>query len=421
MFWSSWQDFAMRYERDAKDTFQTATPRNLARKGRGATSNRAGRFEPGERLLEDDGWEESPVDSEGDSFSGLTFKGVPLNLSPKPMPKGGDDDELPPLKTQVALDSARSIISHNKSPDLPFDQSINPYRGCEHGCVYCYARPTHAYLGHSPGLDFETKLYMKPDAAKLLEKELCKPGYKPNVIALGSNTDCYQPIEKRYGITREILHVLSAYNHPVGITTKSANVCRDIDILAPMAAKNLAKVYISVTTLDRELARIMEPRASTPTKRLEAIKSLSDAGIPVGVSVAPIIPGLTDHAIEAIIEAAASAGATSVNWTLLRLPLEIKNLFHEWMEEHHPLKTKRVLDLIRECRNGALYQAEFGERMRGNGPYATLIKQRVLVMVKKLGLNNYRWDLDGSQFKAPTGRLVSSKTETDKAQLSLFG
>jgi DNA repair photolyase len=411
----------MRYERDPVDPFADSPRPNLARKGRGAASNRAGRFEPGERPLEEDGWDETRSGSEAESFTGLTFKGVALNLTPRPMPTGGDEDELPPLKTQVALDTARSIIARNNSPDIPFDQSINPYRGCEHGCVYCYARPTHAYLGHSPGLDFETRLYMKADAAKLLEKELRKPGYKPSVIALGANTDCYQPIEKRYGITREVLHVLAAYNHPVGITTKSANVCRDIDILGPMAAKNLAKVYISVTTLDRDLARVMEPRASTPTKRLDAIKRLSEAGIPVGVSVAPIIPGLTDHEIEAIIEAAAGMGASSVNWTLLRLPLEIKDLFREWLDEHHPLKAKRVLDLMRECRDGALYQAEFGQRMKGSGPYATLIRQRVLAMAKKLGLNNYRWDVDTTQFKAPAGRMTGPETEAEKAQLSLFG
>jgi DNA repair photolyase len=419
MFYLPWQDFAMRYERDPVDPFAALPRPSLARKGRGAASNRAGRFEPGDRPLEEDGWDETRSGSEGETFTGLTFKGVGLNLTPKPMPAGGDEDELPPLKTQVALDTARSIIARNNSPDIPFDQSINPYRGCEHGCVYCYARPTHAYLGHSPGLDFETRLYMKADAAKLLEKELRKPGYKPSVIALGANTDCYQPIEKRYGITREVLHVLAAYNHPVGITTKSANVCRDIDILAPMAAKNLAKVYISVTTLDRDLARVMEPRASTPTKRLDAIKRLSEAGIPVGVSVAPIIPGLTDHEIEAIVEAAAGMGASSVNWTLLRLPLEIKDLFREWLEEHHPLKAKRVLDLMRECRDGALYQSEFGQRMKGSGPYATLIRQRVQAIAKKLCLNNYRWDVDGSQFKTPAGRLTGP--EEEKAQLSLFG
>jgi DNA repair photolyase len=218
-----------------------------------------------------------------------------------------------------------------------------------------------------------------------------------------------------------VLHVLSAYNHPLGITTKSANVCRDIDILAPMAAKNLAKVYLSVTTLDRDLARVMEPRASTPQKRIDAIRQLSEAGIPVGVSVAPIIPGLTDHEIETIIETAASAGATSVNWTLLRLPLEIKDLFQEWLEAHHPLKAKRVLDLIRDCRDGALYKADFGERMKGSGPYATLIRQRVQAIAKKLGLNGYRWEVDSSQFKAPAGRMTGPESAAERAQLSLFG
>ncbi|WP_374654630.1 PA0069 family radical SAM protein [Dongia sp.] len=409
----------MRYERDPVDPFTDSALPDMARKGRGAVSNRAGRFESGLRPAEDDGWQEARNAAGDEAFSGLSFKGVPLGLSPRPVAKGGGEDELPPLKTHVALDTARSIISHNKSPDIPFDQSINPYRGCEHGCIYCYARPTHAYLGHSPGLDFETRLYMKADAAKLLEKELRRPGYKPSVIALGANTDPYQPIEKRYGITREVLHVLAAYNHPLGITTKSANVCRDIDILAPMAAKHLAKVYLSVTTLDRDLARVMEPRASTPQKRLDAIRQLSEAGIPVGVSVAPIIPGLTDHEIEAIVEAASAAGATSVSWTLLRLPLEIKDLFQEWLEAHHPLKAKRVLDLVRECRDGALYKAEFGARMKGSGPYATLIRQRVQTIARKLGLNGYRWEVDSGQFRAPTGRMT--ETEAEKAQLSLFG
>lgn len=408
----------MRYERDPIDPFEDAALPDTARKGRGAVTNRAGRFEPGLRPLEDDGWQS------GEAFSGLTFNGAPINLtgtSAKKTTAPTDDDVLPPLKTHVALDNARSIIAHNKSPDIPFDQSINPYRGCEHGCIYCYARPTHAYLGHSPGLDFETKLYMKADAAKLLEKELRKPGYRPSVIALGANTDCYQPIEKRYGITREVLHVLSAYNHPLGITTKSANVLRDIDILAPMAAKKLAKVYISITTLDRDLARVMEPRATTPQKRLDAIRKLSEAGIPVGVSVAPIIPALTDHGIEQIVEAAHEAGATSVNWTLLRLPLEIKDLFTEWLEAHHPLRAKRVLDMVRECRDGALYKADFGERMRGSGPYATLIRQRVQAAAKRFGMNGYRWDVDTTLFKVPADRMTGPEKPVDTKQLSLFG
>ena len=411
----------MRYEREICDPVIETSSNNLARKGRGAASNRAGRFEPGDRPLEDDGWNHAQDSGESEVFSSITFSYTSLNLTPQPVDKNYDADALPPLKTQIAFDTARSIISRNSSPDLPFDQSINPYRGCEHGCIYCYARPTHAYLGHSPGLDFESKLYMKPAAAALLEKELRKPGYKPSIIALGANTDCYQPIEKRYGITRQILLVLASYHHPVGITTKSANVCRDIDILAPLAAKNLAKVYISVTTLNKELARIMEPRASTPTKRLDTIRQLRQSGIPVGVSVAPIIPGLTDHEIEAIIEAAAQAGAVSVSWTLLRLPREIKDLFGEWLEEHAPLKAKRVLDLMRACRDGGLYQAAFGERMKGRGPYAELIRQRVRVAAKKFALNNHRWDADMTQFKIPTQYLTIAKTTEENVQLNLFG
>jgi DNA repair photolyase len=408
----------MRYERDPVDPFEDPTRPDITRKGRGAVTNKAGRFEPGERPLEDDGWQS------GEAFSGLTFRGAPVNLTGSHVRKpaaAGDDEELPPLKTHVALDKARSIIAHNKSPDIAFDQSINPYRGCEHGCIYCYARPTHAYLGHSPGLDFETKLYMKADAAKLLEKELRKPGYRPTVIALGTNTDPYQPIERRYGITREVLHVLSAYNHPIGITTKSANVTRDIDILAPMAAKGLVKVHLSVTTLDRDLARVMEPRASTPQKRLEAVRKLSAAGIPVGVSIAPIIPALTDHEIEQIVEAAAAAGAHSVSWTLLRLPLEIKDLFTEWLEAHHPLRAKRVLDMVRECRDGALYRAEFGTRMHGSGPYATLIRQRVKAAAKRFGVSGYRWEVDTSLFKVPVDRTTGPEKPADTAQLNLFG
>jgi DNA repair photolyase len=344
-------------------------------KGRGAVSNRPGRFEPGQRPREDDGWA-MPGDH-------------------------GEEDDAPPLRTTVAIDASRSIISRNQSPDIPFEQSINPYRGCEHGCVYCFARPTHAYLGHSPGLDFESKLYVKPEAAKLLEAELRKPGYKPAMIAMGTNTDPYQPIERRYQVTRQILEVLNAFNLPVGITTKSANVTRDIDILSDMAKRNLAKVYVSVTTLDRDLARELEPRASTPTRRIAAIKALAEAGIPVGVSVAPVIPVLTDPEIERIIEAGAAAGATSVNWTILRLPLEIKDLFIEWLKAHAPLKVDHVLNLVKDTHGGVIYRSEFGKRMRGDGPYADLIRMRVAKAANRLGLNRYRWDVDLTQFRVP--------------------
>jgi DNA repair photolyase len=401
----------MRYERDPNDTEPATAWPALARKGRGAVTNRAGRFEPGERPLEDDGWQQ------GSKAIGLTFRGAPVAMGAR---DESEEAEAPSLRTTVALDNAKTIISRNQSPDIPFDQSINPYRGCEHGCVYCYARPTHAYLGHSPGLDFETKLYMKADGAKLLERELQRPGYRPSVIALGANTDPYQPIERRFGITREILEVLSAYNHPTGITTKSANVTRDIDLLADMAKRKLMKVYLSVTTLDRDLARVMEPRASTPGKRLDAIRALSAAGIPVGISVAPIIPALTDHEIEAIVKAGAEAGASSVSWTVLRMPLEIKGLFTEWLEAHHPLKAKRIMDLVRDCHGGVLYKADFGTRMKGSGPYATLIRRRVLGAAKRYGLDGYKWDIDASRFAVPGNRPVASLAG-ETAQLSLFG
>jgi DNA repair photolyase len=342
-----------------------------AQKGRGAVSNRPGRYEPGDRPLEADGWD------------------------------WRDEEDAPKLQTTVTVDKTKSIIARNKSPDVAFEQSINAYRGCEHGCIYCFARPTHAYLGHSPGLDFESRLYMKPEAARLLEAELSKPGYQPKMIAMGTNTDPYQPIERRYQITRQILEVLNRHSHPCGITTKSANVLRDVDILGDMARRNLTKVYISITTLDRDLARSMEPRASTPELRLKAIAGLKAAGVRVGVSVAPIIPVLTDPEIERIIERAAEAGAESVNFTLLRLPLEIKDLFAEWLEAHAPLKAKHVLELVKDIHGGVIYRAEFHERMTGSGPYAELIRQRVLNAARKFGLDRYRWDVDYTQFKVP--------------------
>jgi DNA repair photolyase len=355
-----------------------AIPEPLHR-GRGALSNESSRFDSEKRIRTTDGWE--------------------TEASPAPCE---DDDELPPLRTTLTRDATRTILARNTSPDVPFDRSINPYRGCEHGCIYCFARPTHAYLGHSLGLDFESRLYMKPEAAKLLDAELRKPGYKPKVIAMGTNTDPYQPIERRYQITRQVLEVLNRFNHPAGITTKSANVLRDIDILADMAKRNLVKVFISVTTLDRDLARTMEPRASTPELRLKAIAGLHEAGVPVGVSVAPIIPALTDMEIESIIERAAEAGADSANFTLLRLPLEIKDLFIEWLEAHAPLKTKHVMDLVQDIHGGRTYNAEFHERMQGSGAYADLIRQRVQAAAKRFMMEQrYRFNVDCSQFKVP--------------------
>jgi DNA repair photolyase len=339
------------------------------RRGRGAVSNATGRFEAERREAFDDGWD------------GLS--------------------NLDALRTEVQIEQARSIISTNQSPDISFDQSINPYRGCEHGCVYCYARPTHCYLGHSAGLDFETRLYAKTNAAELLEAELAAPGYQPKTIALGTNTDPYQPLERRYEITRRILGVLERTRHPTGIVTKSALVTRDIDILARMARDSLAKVALSVTTLDRDLARRMEPRAATPERRLDAIRQLSAAGVPTAVMVAPIVPSLTDAEIEAILEAARDAGATEAGYVLLRLPHEIKDLFAEWLTEHAPDRSARVMSIMRSMRGGKEYDSRWHIRQKGTGPYAALIAQRFALALKRLGLNRRRERLRTDLFKPP--------------------
>src|SRR3954452_16295353 len=290
------------------------------RRGRGAQSNESGRYESLARIAFDDGWR---------SF-----------------------DELPPFKTQVTIDATRKIVTRNDSPDIGFDRSINPYRGCEHGCVYCFARPTHAYLGMSPGLDFESKLFVKPEAADLLEKELAHPKYEPKVIAIGTNTDPSQPIERRYKVMRRILEVLDKTNHPVGIVTKSALVLRDLDILARMAERSLVKVALSVTSLDPELARKMEPRAATPMRRLETLRRLSQAGVPTTIMVAPIIPAINDMDIERILEAARTAGVKEAGYVLLRLPLEVRDLFHEWVRAHYPDRADKVINIIRETQGG---------------------------------------------------------------------
>ena len=343
---------------------------HLLRKGRGAASNPSCRYESTSRVACDDGW-------------------------------GSLDEELPPLATTVQVDTARAVITRNRSPDIPFDRSINPYRGCEHGCVYCYARPTHAYLGLSPGQDFESRLFAKPDAPALLTGELARPGYRCEVIALGTNTDPYQPIERGRRITRGILEVLAAHNHPVGIVTKSNLVVRDIDILAPMAAKRLAKVFLSITTLDRGLARRLEPRAPSPARRLEALGQLAAAGIPAGVMVAPVVPALTDGEIERILEAAAGAGARSAGYVLLRLPLEVKDLFVEWLAVHAPLKADHVMSLVRQTRGGRAYDSTWELRMRGTGPYAEMIARRFHLACKRLGLNRRDWAFDTGQFRPP--------------------
>ncbi len=341
------------------------------RKGRGAVSNRSGRFEPHAYEPVDDGW--------------LV-------------------EELPPLRTTVTRDASKTIIARNKSPDVPFDRSINPYRGCEHGCVYCFARPTHAFLGLSPGLDFESRLFYKPDAARLLEEALHKPGYECRVMAMGTNTDPYQPIEREYRITRSILEVLSDCDHPVGIVTKSGLVVRDIDILAPMAARGLALVCVSVTTLDRRLARLLEPRAPTPARRIETIRRLADAGIPTGVMAAPTIPGLTDHEMEDILGAARDAGAQTASYVLLRLPLEIADLFVEWLQTHRPDRASRVLGLMRQLHGGKVYESTYGKRMRGQGPYASMLAKRFEGACRRLGLADKRPELDTGKFKRPLRR-----------------
>ena len=339
------------------------------KRGRSAAINPSGRFEPISRHVFDDGWNSL--------------------------------EELPPFKTEVQVERPRTIITRNESPDISFDRSINPYRGCEHGCVYCFARPTHAYMGLSPGLDFESKLFAKPDAAKLLERELAKEGYQPRTIAIGTNTDPYQPIERDYRIMREVLEVLDAHNHPVGIVTKSALVTRDIDILSRMAERGLAKVALSVTTLDRTLARVMEPRASTPSKRLEAIRQLSDAGIPASVMVAPILPGLTDQEIERILDAARAAGARDAGYVLLRLPLEVAPIFKDWLLRHYPDRYRHVMSLIRSMRDGKDYNSEWGKRMKGAGPYAWQIGRRFEIAARRLGLNAERTSLRKDLFRPP--------------------
>lgn len=343
-----------RLHRPLSDSFMDEVP-DTPRKGRGVASNASGRFERHSRHRTGDGW--------------------------------WDDEGLPPVKTTVTPEKAKSIISSNASPDIPFDRSINSYRGCEHGCVYCYARPTHAYAGLSPGLDFETRLFAKTNGREALRTELAKRGYQCKPIMLGAVTDPYQPIERDWSLTREVLEELADCHHPVVITTKSASILRDLDILSRMASKGLVGVGMSVTTLDRHLARAMEPRASTPEKRLEAIRALSDADVPVTIMAAPMIPHLNDHELEALLTEATEKGAASAFYSILRLPLELKELFSEWLHHHAPDRASRVLKGVRETRNGALYRSDFGSRMCGTGEYADLLAKRFSLACRKLGLN----------------------------------
>jgi DNA repair photolyase len=311
------------------------------------------------------------------------------------------DEAAPPLRTSLTAEAARAIITRNESPDIPFDQSINPYRGCEHGCIYCYARPAHAYMGLSPGLDFESKLFFKPDAAALLERELSRPRYAPKPIHIGGNTDPYQPVERRLEVTRGIIAVLARFRHPFSIITKSALICRDIDLLAPLGAAGLARAAVSVTTLDRGLARVMEPRAATPERRLDAVRRLAEAGVPTTVMFAPVIPGLNDHELEAVLERAAAAGAAGAGYVALRLPLEIKDLFQEWLAEKVADRARRVMSLIRQMRGGKANDPRFGQRMRGEGPIADLLAQRFTAARRRFGLDQARPPLDLSQFNVP--------------------
>jgi DNA repair photolyase len=338
-------------------------------RGRGARSNPQHRFTQEARNYLDDGW---------DTLA-----------------------DLPPLKTELFVERPKTIITRNDSPDISFDRSINPYRGCEHGCTYCYARPAHAYMGLSPGLDFESKLFIKPNAAALLRQELTAPKYEPRTIALGANTDAYQPIEKQQRITRGILEVLNEFSHPVGLVTKSAMVTRDIDILSDLASRGLTKVALSINTLDGKLARSMEPRAATPAKRLATIEALSRAGIPTVVMIGPVIPGLNDHEIENILKSARAAGATEAGYVMLRLPFEVKGIFKDWLEKQYPDRYARVMAQVKEVRGGKETDANFGSRMTGSGPTAWLIGRRFQLASEKLGFNRARLKLRTDLFTRP--------------------
>lgn len=346
-------------------------PANTPRRGRGANENPDGRFEAETRSWVDDGWSNSASDA------------------PEP------------LKTEVRASTPRSVLSGNDSPDIPFRLSINPYQGCEHGCSYCYARPAHAYLGLSPGLDFETRLIAKTGAAEVLARELGRKGHQVSTVALGANTDPYQPVERRLGITREILEVLAEARHPVVVITKNALVERDIELLASLAGHGSARVFLSITSLDSDLSRRLEPRASRPARRVEAIRRLSEAGIPAGVMFAPVIPALNEHELEAVLEAAAGAGARHAGYVMLRLPREVRPLFKRWLEDHEPLKAARVMAIVRELRDGRENDSTFGRRLVGQGPFAELLRQRFRVSCRRLGLDAHPPELDASHFRPP--------------------
>lgn len=325
-----------------------------------------------------------------------------LDRQYEPFDDGWDcNEEEAPIRTTVTVEKPRTVISRNRSPDVPFDQSLNPYRGCEHGCIYCYARPTHAYLDLSPGLDFETKLFVKPDAPRLLRQELGKKNYRCSPLALGTNTDPYQPVERKWRVTRGVIEVLREANHPLSIVTKSSLVERDRDLLAPMAERNLVQVYVSVTSLDQNLTKRLEPRSAAPDRRLQTLAELHSAGIPVGVLFAPVIPFLNDAEMEAVLERAAEAGVESAGYVMLRLPHEIKDLFRDWLQQHEPGKADHVMNMINEMRGGKDNDPRFHSRMRGSGNYAELIRLRFEKACRRLGLNRKRRVLDTSLFIPP--------------------
>ncbi len=360
-------------------------------KGRGARSNQSGRYEKEKREGIDDGWRD-----DGWQNDAAEFDGAPLDRIAEE-----EKNEAPPLKTEITIEKPKKIITFNKSPYVGFDRSINPYRGCEHGCIYCFARPTHAYMGLSPGLDFESRLFAKPTAAALLEKELSNPRYAPRVVAMGTNTDPYQPIERKFRIMRGVLETFSRFNHPVTILTKSHLITRDIDLLAPMAAQNLTRAMVSITTRDKALARSMEPRASAPGRRFDAVRALSQAGIPTGVMTAPMIPGLNDDELETLMEEAKDAGADFVGYTIIRLPLEVSPLFQEWLETYAPNRAARIMRHIRDMNGGRDYDVDWSRGKEIKATYARLISQRFKKAVTNLGLNKDRPSLDLSQFRIP--------------------
>ncbi len=388
-----------------------------ALRGRGAVTNVRHRFQRDDRVQVDDGWSSSGLPAD--------FVDAVPDISPKVIPILPDARVAPAApKTTVTAEEARKILSRNDSPDIPFDVAVNPYRGCEHGCVYCYARPTHSYLGYSPGLDFETRLVAKANAVQALRTEIGRPGYKPSPINIGSATDAYQPIERDWRLTRGMLELMLETRHPVTIVTKNALVARDLDLLAALAEQKLVVVYMSITTLDAGMARTLEPRAAAPWRRLEAVRNLTAAGVPVGVLVAPVIPFINDDAMEHILQESKAAGAHYASYTVIRLPWEVKTLFEDWLNAHYPDRAQRVLHRIEDLRNGRRNDPNFGSRMRGTGIWADLLRQRFAVATRKLGLNRHRLALETDRFQPPlaaggSASLFAAAAGTPDSPISL--